>query len=48
MRVYNCGGWASYYGPCGADDCLWCHPENFTKVRGRWVYIEEEEEKDDD
>lgn len=23
---YSCRGWASYDGPCGADDCLTCYP----------------------
>jgi hypothetical protein len=26
-RGYNCGGWASFDGPCGALDCVSCHPE---------------------
>jgi len=21
-----CGGWADYYGPCGATDCASCNP----------------------
>lgn len=25
-KVYRCGGWASYDGPCGALDCEDCHP----------------------
>lgn len=25
-RRYNCGGFASYYGPCGATDCESCYP----------------------
>lgn len=24
---YRCAGWGSDYGPCGASDCEWCHPE---------------------
>ena len=47
-RSYHCGGWASYTGPCGADDCLDCHPENFRRIDGRWVYIEPEEDEDED
>jgi hypothetical protein len=23
----GCGGFSSYYGPCGATDCSSCHPE---------------------
>ena len=23
---YRCAGWASDYGPCGADDCATCNP----------------------
>lgn len=25
-RRYSCGGFASYNGPCGAEDCESCHP----------------------
>jgi len=25
-RTYRCGGWGSYHGPCGADDCEDCNP----------------------
>lgn len=25
-NTYRCGGWASYYGPCGATDCESCYP----------------------
>ena len=26
-KPYRCGGWASHDGPCGAPDCVSCHPE---------------------
>lgn len=25
-RVYRCGGWAAWSGPCGATDCEDCYP----------------------
>lgn len=25
-HTFNCGGWASYNGPCGAYDCASCYP----------------------
>jgi hypothetical protein len=25
-RFSGCGGWSSYYGPCGAYDCSSCYP----------------------
>lgn len=25
-QTYSCGGFASYYGPCGAEDCSSCFP----------------------
>lgn len=25
-QLYNCGGWRSYHGPCGAPDCTDCNP----------------------
>ena len=25
-KSYRCGGWSSYYGPCGALDCESCYP----------------------
>jgi hypothetical protein len=35
---YNCGGWSSYDGPCGATDCCNCYPGG----------VEEEPESDED
>jgi hypothetical protein len=26
QRLYNCGGWSNYSGPCGAPDCTSCNP----------------------
>jgi hypothetical protein len=26
VTKYNCGGFDSYYGPCGAHDCVNCYP----------------------
>lgn len=38
---YNCGGFASYYGPCGASDCGSCR-------NGPPPWEEEEEEEEHD
>ena len=27
--AYRCGGFSSWYGPCGASDCLSCHPRGY-------------------
>lgn len=32
---YRCGGWASYYGHCGATDCDTCYPGGCEKDEDR-------------
>jgi len=46
-KRYRCGGWASYYGPCGAYDCEDCYPGGSDEPEDAPEDVSEEEEEEE-